>query len=138
MNDDNTLGDVSASIVEIEPSKVGIFFQMAAIVFAVLAIVWGVFIVWSTAFPGPCGDSWGLLSLGVAESWLVSVPVGLFALITGLLVRKGSRSLRRLCFITSAIVLCLPITASILLHRLHCPEIVQLIGPLKANPNLNR
>ena len=137
MNDDKTLGADSASSVENEPSKVGIFFQMAAVVFAVLAIIWGAFIVWSTAFPRPCGDSWGLISLGVAESWLVCLPVSLFGLTTGLLVKKGSPSLRRICIITSVIVLCLPITATILLHRLHCPEIVQIIGPLKANPNLN-
>ena len=121
MNDDNTLEAVSAASVGQESSKAGTFFQKAAIVFAVPAIAWGVFIVWSTAFPGPCGDSWGLISLGVAESWLVCLPVGLFGLTTGLLVKKGSPSLRRICIIASAIVLCLPITASILLHRLHCP-----------------
>jgi hypothetical protein len=121
MNDDNTLGDVSASSVGSEPSKVGVFFQMAATVLAVPAISWGVFMVWSTAFPPPCGDSWGLLSLGVAESWLVCLPVGLFTLITGLLVKKGSPPLRRLCLVATVVVLCLPITASIMLHQLHCP-----------------
>lgn len=121
MNDNNTLGAASASSVENEPSKVGIFFQMAAIVLAVLAIAWGVLMVWSTAFPPPCGDSSGLVSLGVAESWFVGLPVSLFGLTTGFLVKKGSPSLRRICLIISAVVLCLPITASILLHRLHCP-----------------
>ena len=121
MNDDNTRGAVSASIVESEPSKVGVFFQMAATVLAVPAVAWGAFMVWSTAFPPPCGDSLDLLSLGVAESWLACLPVGLFTLITGLLVKKGSPPLRRLCLVTTVVALCLPITASIMLHQLHCP-----------------
>jgi hypothetical protein len=88
MNDDNPLGAVSASSVGSEPSKVGVFFQMAATILAVPAVAWGVFMVWSIAFPPPCGESSGFLSLGVAESWLVCLPVGLFTLITGLLVKK--------------------------------------------------
>ena len=121
MNDDDTLGAVATARVGQESSKAGTFFQKAAIVFIVPAIACGVFIVWSTAFPGPCGDSRGLLSLGVAENWLICVPVGLFGLATGLLVKKGSSTLRRICIITSVVVLCLPIAATVLLHQLHCP-----------------
>jgi hypothetical protein len=114
-------GRISASSAGDEPSKAGIFFQMAATILAVPALAWGVFMVWSTTFPPPCGESRDLLSLGVAENWLVGLPVGLFALITGLLVKKGSPPLRRICIVTGVIVLCLPMTASTILHRLHCP-----------------
>ena len=68
MNDENTFGAALASPVGKESSKVGAFFQKAAIVFAVPALAWGVFMVWSAAFPPRCRDSWGLLSLGVAEN----------------------------------------------------------------------
>lgn len=137
MNDDNTRGAVSAAGVGHESSKAGTFFQKTAIVFAAPAIVWSGYMAWSTAFPPPCGNWRNLLSLGVAENWLICLPVSLFGLAAGLLVKKGSPSLRRICIISSVVLLGLQITTSILLHRLHCPEIVQIIGPLKANPNLN-
>jgi hypothetical protein len=121
MNDGNRLEGVSAASVGHESSKAGTFFQKAAIVFAVPAIAWGGYMVWSTAFPPPCGNSRVLLSLGIAGNWLVCLPVGLFGLATGLLVKKGSPSLRRICITTSAVVLCLQISASVLLHGLHCP-----------------
>jgi hypothetical protein len=121
MNTESPRGKISASTTGDEPSKIGIFFQMAATVLAVPALAWGVFMVWSTTFPPPCGDSRDLLTLGVAENWLVGVPVGIFALITGLLVRKGSPPLRRICIVAGVFVLCLPMAASAILHRLHCP-----------------
>ena len=84
-------------------------------------MIWGVFMVWSTAFPPKCGDWSGFTPLGVAECWVVNMPIGLLALAIGLFVKKGSPRLRRIGIVTSLVVLALPIMASVLLHWWHCP-----------------
>ena len=100
---------------------IGVLFQIVALVFAVPAVAWGVFMVWATAFPPPCGDSSGFVGLGVIECWAVDLPIGLLALAIGLFVKKGSPRMRKICHVTAAVVLSLPIIASILLSRYHCP-----------------
>ena len=102
-------------------SGIGALFQIAALVFAAPALMWGVFMVWSTAFPPKCGDWSGLTDLGVVECWVVDLPIGLVALAIGLFVKKGSVRLRKICIGTSLVLLSLPIIASILLQMRHCP-----------------
>jgi hypothetical protein len=103
-----------------KPTGIAMLFQIAALVFGSAALIWGVFIVWSTAFPGPCGDSSGFAALGVAECWVVNVPIGLLTLAIGLIVKKGSPLLRRLCIALSLVTLSLPIIASVIWHYSHC------------------
>ena len=121
MENVRTPAPVLAPPVGKKSTGIGALFQIGALVFAAPAMAWGVFIVWSTAFPPPCGDSSGFVPLGVAECWLVDLPFGLLALAIGLFVKKGSPLLRRICIVTSVVALCLPIIASVILHRWHCP-----------------
>lgn len=100
--------------------KIAIGFQIFALVLVSLAVIWGVFIVWSTAFPGPCGDWSGIGALGVVEAWVLNVPIGLLSLAIGLIAKKGSPRLRRICIITSLAALALPIIASIIWRFSHC------------------
>lgn len=102
-------------------SGIGPLFQIAALVFAAPALIWGVFMVGSTAFPPKCGDWSGLTDLGVVECWVVDLPIGLVALAIGLFIKKGSVRLRKVCIVTSLVLLSLPIIASILLQIRHCP-----------------
>jgi hypothetical protein len=92
-----------------------------SLVFAVPAIAWGAFMVWATAFPPPCGDSSAFAGLGVVECWVVDLPIGLFALAIGFFVKRGFPRLRKVCIVTGVVVVLLPIVASILLSRYHCP-----------------
>jgi len=104
-----------------KPGGVAVLFQILSLVFAVPAIVWGVFMVWSVAFPPKCGDWSGLTGLGVVECWVVDLPIGLVILAVGLFAKKGSPRLRKICIVTASVTLALPIIASILLSRWHCP-----------------
>lgn len=104
-----------------KPSNIALLLQFFALVFAVPAVAWGVFIVWSTAFPPKCGDWSGMNSLGVVECWVVDLPAGLMVLAVGLFVKRGSLLLRRICIISALAILALPIISSILLHGSHCP-----------------
>jgi hypothetical protein len=121
MADVTSSGPVTVPPGGTKPSNAAILSQIFAVVFAVPAVAWGVFVVWSTAFPPKCGDWSGLTSLGVVECWVVDLPIGLLILAIGLFVKKGSPRLRRICIGASAVTLSLPIIASLLLSRWHCP-----------------
>jgi len=105
---------------EAKPTDLAILFQIAALVFACAAMMWGVFCVYLAAFPGPCGDNPGP-GLGVIESFVVDVPIGLLALAIGLFVKKGSCRMRWICIVISLVTLALPVIANLLLDRRHCP-----------------
>ena len=121
MSDATSPGPVSVPAKGAKPSTIGLLLQIAALVFAVPAMIWGIFIVWSTAFPPKCGDWSGLTDLGVLECWVVDIPIGLAALAIGLSVKKGAARLRRVCVDTSLVLLSFPVIASLLLHWRHCP-----------------
>jgi hypothetical protein len=95
--------------------------QFVALAIAAPAILWGGFAVWSTLNPPICGDAIGGIGLGVMASWVFDLPAGLLALGIGIGVKSGTPLLRRLCLSAAAITLCLPIIATALLQRLHCP-----------------
>lgn len=114
-------GPVSVPPGGTKPSTLAILSQIFALVCAAPAAIWGVFIVWTTAFPPKCGDWSGFTPLGVVGCWVVDVPVGLLALANGLFVRKGSPRLGKICKVAAFVILSLPIIASILLHFWHCP-----------------
>jgi hypothetical protein len=105
----------------IKASGVSIALQIAALVLGFVAVAWGIFSVYSAAFPGPCGDEVLVSGLVVMESWLLDLPAGLIILLVGLFVRKGSSRLRWICIITSLVTLALPFLASLLLQHHHCP-----------------
>jgi hypothetical protein len=104
----------------VKPSGIGAFTQIAALVVAIPAIVCGVFVVWSSAFPPPCGDFSGVVALGVVECWVVDLPVGLLVLAIGLSVKTGRASLRKICIWTSFVILSLPIIATGIFQMWHC------------------
>ena len=121
MNNASSPGPVLVSPGATKPSNLAILLQIVALVLAAPAVAWGVFVVWSTAFPPKCGDWSGITSLGVVECWVVDVPIGLLALAIGWFAKKGSPRLRKICIVTSLVILSLPIIASTLLHFWHCP-----------------
>lgn len=104
-----------------KPSNASILLQIGALVLAGPAVLLGVFGIYTALLPGPCGDWSGLNDLGVVECWVGDAPIGLLILVIGYFVKKGSPRLRRICIVTSLVVLSLPMIASVLLHRSHCP-----------------
>jgi hypothetical protein len=82
--------------------------------------MWGAFCVYGAAFPGHCGDNIGP-GLGVIESWVIDVPMGILLLLAGWLIRKGSPRLRTICIAISLVTLCLPLVATFFIRRWHCP-----------------
>jgi hypothetical protein len=95
-------------------------FQILALIFAVPAVIWGFFMVWSTAFPQPCGDWSGLTAMGGLACGVVDLPIGLLILVMGLL-KNGSPRLRTICIVTAIVTLSLPMIAQFFLLRWHCP-----------------
>jgi len=91
--------------------RISIGVQLAALILASAAVMWGIAAAYSVAFPGPSGE-WAVLA--VYASYAVNVPVGLTALGIGLLVKRGSARLRRICIVVSLVVLWLPILASLI------------------------
>ena len=102
-------------------SNFAVLSQITVLVLAVPAVIWGVIMVWSTAFPPPCGDWSGFTPLGVLECWVVDLPIGLLNLAMGLFVKRGAPGLHRVCILASLVLLSLPIIAQALLLRWHCP-----------------
>jgi hypothetical protein len=100
-------------------SAEAVFGQIVVLSLGLAAAAWGAFGVYGAAFPGPCGDNPGP-GLGVIESWVVDVPIGLLALGVGVFVRRGSARLRRMCVVSSVVILALPVAGSVLLQRWHC------------------
>jgi hypothetical protein len=94
--------------------------QIVVLLLGLAGVVVGVFGVYVAAFPGPCGDDPGP-GLGVILTWVVDVPAGLLALVVGLLVKRGSPSLRKICIWISVVILAFPAVATFLLQRRHCP-----------------
>jgi hypothetical protein len=103
-----------------KPGGLAVLFQIAVLLFGLAAVIVGTFGVYVAAFPGPCGDDPGP-GLGVITSWVVDVPIGLLALVVGLLVKRGSPRLRKACIGISIVILFLPVVAAYLLQRRHCP-----------------
>jgi hypothetical protein len=102
------------------PRMGSVTLQICVLTLVCAAALWGGFCIYGAAFPGPCGDNPGP-GLGVIESWVLDMPVGLLGLIVGWLVKRGSLGLRRICFSVSPLVLVMPIVASAFLQRSHCP-----------------
>src|SRR5215472_7332627 len=91
-------------------SKISVASQVIALILACAAIVWGLGMVYSIAFPGPSGEWAGLAILG---AYAVNVPAGLIVLVVGLAMKNGSPHLRRLCIVSSVVTLCLPVLTSL-------------------------
>ena len=102
-----------------------IFFQIAALLLgAVVVILWAFVLLslqpWNSGGPLEPKGNFAILAL-LMWCLIASVPIGLLILAIGLFVKKGYRSLRWVCIVTSLVVLSLPIIASFFLHRWHCP-----------------
>jgi hypothetical protein len=94
--------------------------QIAVLVFTVPAVIWGVFVVFTAAFPASCGDFSGAAALGAAAAWLIDLPIGLLTLGVGVFVTKGSQRLRKACIGISLLTLVLPNIATALLQHSRC------------------
>jgi hypothetical protein len=121
MNDMSSPGPVSVPPGSAKPTGKAVLAQIFALVFAVPALTWGVFMVWSVAYPPKCGDWSGLTGLGVLECWVVDLPIGFLILAVGLFAKKGFPLLRKICVVIAIVTLSLPIIAQVLLSRWHCP-----------------
>lgn len=107
-------------VTQDKPTNFGVLLQIAALVCGTAGVLLGGFFVYGAAFPGPCGDNPGP-GLGVLESWALDVPTGLLALAVGALVKRGSPRMRKMCLVTSGVTLAMPVIASYLPQRWHCP-----------------
>jgi|SRR5271170_2353038 len=106
--------------VDAKPKDLAILGQILALLIGCAAVLWGAFCVYQAMFPGPCGDDPGP-GLLVIEAWLVNLPLGLLTLAVGWFVKKGLPRLRRICIFGSILTLSLPVVATLLLQRRHCP-----------------
>jgi hypothetical protein len=86
-------------------SKIAVGAQVAALVLAGGAVIWGCLMVHIALFPGASGEFGGYSVLLAA---IVDLPVGLVSLLVGLAVKKGRRELRWTCIVVSVAVLALP------------------------------
>jgi hypothetical protein len=59
-------------------------------------LLWGGFACGRRSFRRSAATH-GAIGLGVAESWLLDLPIGLFALAIGVRVKRGNSRLRRVC-----------------------------------------
>ncbi len=100
-------------------TTIALFIQILTLLLGALAILWGAFCVYGAAFPGPCGDNPGP-GLGVIESWVLDVPVGLLLVCIGAFLKKGSPLMRKMCIAGAIFTLSLPPLASFFLNRWHC------------------
>ena len=110
----------SISPDQTDRSDIAILFQILALTLSCLAIAWGTFCAYTAAFPGPCGDNPGP-GLGVIETWLLNIPIGILTLLVGCFLKRGSPALRKTCIPAALITLALPVIANFLLQRHHCP-----------------
>jgi hypothetical protein len=103
-----------------KPSGGAVFLQFVTLVFAVPAVIVGGICVYALAnyTPGrhPTEGDLGMV-LAVLLPYVVDVPVGLLTLAIGLLVRKGSPTLRWICLVTSLLALSIPLGATLAEHR---------------------
>jgi hypothetical protein len=111
---------VDTPATEPKGAPAAILFQVIALAFACVGMIFGSFCVYGTAFPGPCGDNPGP-SLGVVESWLLDVPLGVVVFAIGWFVRRGSPRLRRICLVASFVTVSLPVIAALFFQSRHCP-----------------
>lgn len=88
--------------------KLAIGLQMAALVLAGAAVIWGCCMVYVALNPGPSGEFGGY---SVFFAALVDVPVGLVSLVVGLVVKKGHPAARWACLVLSVAALALPFLA---------------------------
>jgi hypothetical protein len=94
--------------------------QIAALVFATPAVAWSSFVLYTIAFPAPCGDFSGVAALGIVECWAVDLPIGLLVLGIGWFVKRGAPTLRKVCIAAAVVTLAMPIIATEALQHFHC------------------
>ncbi len=88
-----------------------VLLQILAIVLSVAAIAWGIFALYSIAFPGPSGE-WVVFSLFAC--YVVNIPAGITSLIIAIAVKQGNARLRIVCIIASMLALALPFIGSLI------------------------
>jgi hypothetical protein len=94
--------------------------QIAALVLVAPAVAVGLFAVYTTLFPVPCGDFSGATALGVIVAWVIDLPVGLLALGSAMFVKGGSARMRSVSFAAACITLALPIIATVAFQNTRC------------------
>jgi ABC-type tungstate transport system substrate-binding protein len=119
MNDLSSVRPVSVPPSGTKPSDGAVFAQIIALVLSVPAILFGLWMMWYVANPGPCGDfGRGDSTLFVLFCWVVDLPIGVLTLAIGLFAKKGAPRLRKRCIFAALVTLSLAIIAPLLGH--HC------------------
>ena len=88
--------------------KPALAFQVAALVLAGAAVIWGCCMIYVALNPGPSGEFGGY---SVFLAALIDAPVGLVSLAVALMTKKGNAALRWSCFVLSVAALALPFLA---------------------------
>jgi len=91
--------------------KLSIVAQIMALLFAGVAVLWGLFAIYGIAFPELSGE-WAVMA--VIAVYVINIPAALIGLLVGFTVRRGSAGLRRACVIVSLVALFLPFLVSVL------------------------
>ena len=86
--------------------KPAIGIQVAGLVLAGAAVVWGGCMVYVALYPGRSGEYGGY---SVFFASVLDVPLGLLSLVVGLAVRRGKPALRWTCLVLSVVALALPL-----------------------------
>lgn len=119
MNDLSGAGPAPVAPSGTKPSNGAMLAQIIALVLSVPAVLFGLWMIWYVANPGPCGDfGRGDSTLFVLFCWVVDIPVGVFDLGISLFAKKGAPRLRQRCMVAALVTLSLAIIAPLLGH--HC------------------
>jgi len=119
MNDLGGAGPAPVAPNGTKPPNGATVAQIVALVLSVPAILFGLWMMWYVANPGPCGDfGRGDSTLFVLFCWVVDLPIGVFTLAIGLFGRKGAPRLCKRCIVAALVTLSLAIMAPLLGH--HC------------------
>ena len=119
MNDLSGAGPAPVAPSGTKPSDGAVFAQIISLVLSVPAILFGLWMMWYVANPGPCGDfGRGDSTLFVLFCWVVDLPIGVLTLAIGVFGKKGAPRLRKRCIFAALVTLSLAIIAPLLGH--HC------------------
>jgi hypothetical protein len=94
--------------------------QIVALVLAIPALAWGIFVADGILFPGTCGDFSGAIVFALVVCWILNLPTGLLVAGIGVLAKRGPASLRKACIAVGVVSLLLPILDTSLMGNFRC------------------
>jgi hypothetical protein len=99
--------------------RIAVGIQVVALVLTGGAVIWGCWMIYVAIYPGNSGEFGGVSVLLAAA---IDIPVGLAALLVGLVVKRGRPILRRASIVLSIVALALPFLTNAAWHSHLIPK----------------